>query len=196
MKFIASHPGRRRSSSCMFEMLAQGPANPAADALIPADEAAASIRSIRPISPCRSRSTWRGTRNITAPRSERLPKDHFCLTAPPLRGPSEAAGADREATHANVPSRRILLGPLVLFLGLSYVLPFLGVMEWSVTLPRPGVGQIPNRAERSFGPCPSSPHAADLRDGHRAVRHSRLCRSHCFGCVGGRFSAFWSRSAS
>ena len=35
----------------------------------------------------------------------------------------------------------LLLGPLVLFIGVAYVIPFLGVMEWSVTLPEPGVGQ-------------------------------------------------------
>lgn len=35
----------------------------------------------------------------------------------------------------------LLLGPLVLFLGLAYVVPFLGVMQWSVTLPEPGIGQ-------------------------------------------------------
>jgi putative spermidine/putrescine transport system permease protein len=35
----------------------------------------------------------------------------------------------------------LLLGPLVLFLGLAYLVPFLGVMQWSVTLPEPGIGQ-------------------------------------------------------
>ncbi|MGK9285462.1 ABC transporter permease [Sinorhizobium meliloti] len=35
----------------------------------------------------------------------------------------------------------LLLGPLVLFLGLAYLVPFLGVMQWSVTLPAPGLGQ-------------------------------------------------------
>ncbi|MDX3926177.1 MAG: ABC transporter permease [Shinella sp.] len=35
----------------------------------------------------------------------------------------------------------LLLGPLVLFLGLAYFIPFLGVMQWSVTLPEPGFGQ-------------------------------------------------------
>ncbi len=34
-----------------------------------------------------------------------------------------------------------LLGPLLLLLGAAYVLPFLGVIEWSVTLPEPGLGQ-------------------------------------------------------
>ena len=34
-----------------------------------------------------------------------------------------------------------LLAPLPLFLAGVYVLPFLGVVEWSVTLPEPGVGQ-------------------------------------------------------
>jgi putative spermidine/putrescine transport system permease protein len=41
-----------------------------------------------------------------------------------------------------MPLRHIaLLGPLLLLLGAAYVLPFLGVMEWSVTLPEPGLGQ-------------------------------------------------------
>ncbi|CAN7623536.1 ABC transporter permease [Rhizobium sp. LjRoot98] len=35
----------------------------------------------------------------------------------------------------------LLLGPLVLFLGFAYLVPFLGVMQWSVTLPEPGFGQ-------------------------------------------------------
>lgn len=35
----------------------------------------------------------------------------------------------------------LMLGPLLLFLALAYALPFLGVLEWSVTLPRPGFGQ-------------------------------------------------------
>lgn len=35
----------------------------------------------------------------------------------------------------------LLLGPLVLFLGLAYLVPFLGVIQWSVTLPEPGFGQ-------------------------------------------------------
>lgn len=34
-----------------------------------------------------------------------------------------------------------LLGPLLSLLGAAYILPFLGVMEWSVTLPEPGLGQ-------------------------------------------------------
>ncbi|MBT9247146.1 ABC transporter permease [Gemmobacter fulvus] len=35
----------------------------------------------------------------------------------------------------------LLLGPLMLFLALTYLLPFLGVLRWSVTLPEPGLGQ-------------------------------------------------------
>lgn len=35
----------------------------------------------------------------------------------------------------------LLLGPLLLFLALAYVLPFLGVLRWSVTLPEPGLEQ-------------------------------------------------------
>lgn len=35
----------------------------------------------------------------------------------------------------------VLLGPLLLFLALTYILPFLGVISWSVTLPEVGVDQ-------------------------------------------------------
>ena len=35
----------------------------------------------------------------------------------------------------------MLLAPLLLFLGLAYIVPFLGVIRWSVTLPQPGLGQ-------------------------------------------------------
>lgn len=38
-------------------------------------------------------------------------------------------------------SRLLLLGPLLAFLAATYLLPFLGVMQWSVTLPEPGLGQ-------------------------------------------------------
>ena len=40
-----------------------------------------------------------------------------------------------------LPRSLLLLGPLLLFLGLTYIVPFLGVMRWSVTLPDPGLGQ-------------------------------------------------------
>jgi putative spermidine/putrescine transport system permease protein len=33
----------------------------------------------------------------------------------------------------------VLIGPLMLFLAAAYVMPFLGVLEWSVTLPEPGL---------------------------------------------------------
>ncbi len=40
------------------------------------------------------------------------------------------------------PSRFLLLiGPLLLFLAATYLVPFLGVMRWSVTLPASGLGQ-------------------------------------------------------
>lgn len=35
----------------------------------------------------------------------------------------------------------LLMAPLLLFLALAYAWPFLGVVEWSVTLPKPGFGQ-------------------------------------------------------
>ncbi|MEO6298202.1 MAG: ABC transporter permease [Paracoccaceae bacterium] len=35
----------------------------------------------------------------------------------------------------------LLIGPLLVFLAVAYVMPFLGVIRWSVTLPEPGFGQ-------------------------------------------------------
>ena len=35
----------------------------------------------------------------------------------------------------------LLVGPLLLFLLATYLVPFLGIMRWSVTLPEPGLGQ-------------------------------------------------------
>jgi len=35
----------------------------------------------------------------------------------------------------------LLLGPLLLFLAAAYLIPFMGVMRWSVTLPEPGLHQ-------------------------------------------------------
>ncbi|MEP4199293.1 MAG: ABC transporter permease [Aliishimia sp.] len=35
----------------------------------------------------------------------------------------------------------LLLGPMLLFLSLAYIVPFLGVVSWSVTLPELGLGQ-------------------------------------------------------
>ncbi len=35
----------------------------------------------------------------------------------------------------------LLMAPLLVFLALAYVWPFLGVVRWSVTLPEPGLGQ-------------------------------------------------------
>ena len=35
----------------------------------------------------------------------------------------------------------LLIGPLLLFLGIAYIMPFLGVIRWSVTLPELGFGQ-------------------------------------------------------
>ena len=42
-----------------------------------------------------------------------------------------------------MPSARIafLVGPLLIFLGATYLVPFLGVMRWSVTMPEVGLGQ-------------------------------------------------------
>lgn len=44
-------------------------------------------------------------------------------------------------TMQRIPSSVLLIGPLLLFLGLAYVAPFLGIVSWSVTLPEPGVEQ-------------------------------------------------------
>lgn len=41
-----------------------------------------------------------------------------------------------------LPKSLLLLGPLLLFLSLTYILPFLGIVQWSVTLPEPGTGQF------------------------------------------------------
>jgi putative spermidine/putrescine transport system permease protein len=38
----------------------------------------------------------------------------------------------------------LLIGPLLLFLAVAYVVPFLGVVEWSFTLPAPGVANYIN----------------------------------------------------
>ncbi len=35
----------------------------------------------------------------------------------------------------------LLIGPLIAFLAVCYLLPFLGIVGWSVTLPEPGLGQ-------------------------------------------------------
>lgn len=35
----------------------------------------------------------------------------------------------------------LLIGPLLLLLAVAYVIPFLGIVQWSVTLPKPGLGQ-------------------------------------------------------
>lgn len=35
----------------------------------------------------------------------------------------------------------VLIGPLMVLLALTYLIPFLGIMKWSVTLPDPGLGQ-------------------------------------------------------
>ena len=40
-----------------------------------------------------------------------------------------------------IPKSVVLIGPLLLFLGLTYVLPFLGIIRWSVTLPELGTHQ-------------------------------------------------------
>lgn len=43
-----------------------------------------------------------------------------------------------------IPKSVLLMGPLLLLLGLAYILPFLGIIRWSVTLPEPGLGQYQN----------------------------------------------------
>lgn len=44
-------------------------------------------------------------------------------------------------SKADILKPALLLGPLVLFLGIAYVIPFLGIMQWSVMLPEPGISQ-------------------------------------------------------
>jgi putative spermidine/putrescine transport system permease protein len=43
--------------------------------------------------------------------------------------------------RSNMPTRALLLAPLILFLSLTYLVPFIGVIQWSVTLPEPGLNQ-------------------------------------------------------
>lgn len=38
----------------------------------------------------------------------------------------------------------LLIGPLMLFLAAAYVVPFLGVVDWSITLPAPGIQNYVN----------------------------------------------------
>jgi len=40
-----------------------------------------------------------------------------------------------------LPTTLLLIGPLILFLSVTYLMPFFGVVGWSVTLPEPGFGQ-------------------------------------------------------
>ena len=47
----------------------------------------------------------------------------------------------RESTMHRVPKSVVLIGPLLLFLGLTYLLPFLGIVRWSFVLPEPGLDQ-------------------------------------------------------
>lgn len=39
------------------------------------------------------------------------------------------------------PGAALFLAPLLVFLGLAYAIPFLGMVKWSFTLPEPGLGQ-------------------------------------------------------
>ena len=68
-----------------------------------------------------------------SPAGERAP--HAASVAPEQRaGPS---GRRRTSKWIAL----WFIAPLLAFLALVYVVPFLGVAEWSVTLPKPGVGQ-------------------------------------------------------
>lgn len=61
----------------------------------------------------------------------------------PTRGastPRGLSGVGRSALR-NAARTAILVGPLLAFLGVVYLLPFLGVMQWSVTRPEPGLDQ-------------------------------------------------------
>ena len=68
-----------------------------------------------------------------SPAGERAP--HAASVAPKERaGPSGRRRASKWIALW-------FIAPLLAFLALVYVAPFLGVAEWSVTLPKPGVGQ-------------------------------------------------------
>ena len=71
------------------------------------------------------------------------------------------------------------MAPLLLFLALVYAVPFLGVAAWSVTLPKPGLGQYERLVAdplvfsvflRTFRICADRDGAL----GRRRLRH-RLC---------------------
>jgi putative spermidine/putrescine transport system permease protein len=42
---------------------------------------------------------------------------------------------------ATMPTRALLVAPLIVFLTLTYLVPFVGVIQWSITLPEPGFNQ-------------------------------------------------------
>jgi putative spermidine/putrescine transport system permease protein len=43
--------------------------------------------------------------------------------------------------RSKTPGAALFMAPLLIFLGLAYGIPFLGVVRWSFTLPEPGFGQ-------------------------------------------------------
>jgi putative spermidine/putrescine transport system permease protein len=86
------------------------------------------------------------------------------------RGPAVAAAPLADEGEGRAPATRIegarsgqlrsafagrwagygFVAPLVAFLALVYAIPFLGVAQWSVTLPRPGLGQYQQLASDPF----------------------------------------------
>lgn len=61
----------------------------------------------------------------------------------PTRGPSTPLALSGVGGPAlrNAARTALLVGPLLAFVGVVYVLPFLGVVQWSVTRPEPGLEQ-------------------------------------------------------
>lgn len=74
---------------------------------------------------------------------------HWTPTSPsfrpdPFATPRTICGVASITGHPHLsPTARtiLLLGPLLLFLAACYIVPFAGVMRWSVTLPEPGLDQ-------------------------------------------------------
>jgi len=59
------------------------------------------------------------------------------------------------------PGAALFLAPLLVFLGLAYAIPFLGVVKWSFTLPEPGLGNTARCSPiRWCSPCSCAPSAS------------------------------------
>lgn len=76
------------------------------------------------------------------PGAGRLPRHRIGLIASPRRRAHGGVAPNLKGQSLSPAARTtLLLGPLLLFLAACYLVPFAGVMQWSVTLPEPGLGQ-------------------------------------------------------